>query len=92
MIGFVEAIAQDQLFLSHNLPGWVNVHYPRGATTVLSVNLNSTPMAIGTQPAGTDGRFEEFQVRADGHLQAFSDNPHGGAVIIPGLQLVMPTA
>jgi hypothetical protein len=82
-----EAIMQDQLIPAANEPGWVNVKYPRGSATVLRVDNHQSPPVSGTSPAGSNGEFEQFRVRADGHLECRSLQSTGVAAIVLGMSL-----
>ncbi len=74
MIETLEVICQDQLIKSGR-DGYVNVQYPRGATTILQVKPDGTTTA---QPTGTDGFWEQAEVLANGNL-LYTSGWNGGA-------------
>lgn len=84
MITNYEAIVQDQL-TSSALPGKVRVRYPRGATTVLSVDTNGV---VSIKDDTSDGSYEAASVLSNGNLLYLADRVDSIGTIVLGAALI----
>jgi hypothetical protein len=83
MITNTEVIVQDQLITSA-AAGKVRVHYPRGSSTVLTIDDRGT---ISLQADTNDGAWQQAEVLPNGNLKFISDQPASIGNIIMGANL-----
>jgi hypothetical protein len=88
MIGFIEAIVQDQLEKS-SVAGKVNVNYPRGSRTRLVLMADQDPPLLRTDDSvpPLDNAFSQFTVLDNGNLGHLLDRKNVPGFVIPGANL-----
>ena len=90
MIGYEEAIAQDQLVASSN-PGKVCINYPRGTQGRLVFDATATPPAlrVDTSVPPLDNAFSQWFL-VGGNLAHLLDRPTVIGCVILGQGLTQP--
>jgi hypothetical protein len=94
MIGYEEAILQDQLRVAldangNPIAGKVQVHYPRGSATLLACFFTETPVRLEVVAPDQVSGFTNFTVK-NGNLLMTPDRDNCPGSIIIGAGLTQP--